>query len=419
MCDIISGLKKGVPMVAVICVTCVVIGVLSGMLVFFAKQLASAKEESARMILALKEEAAQRLEESKEMAARQLAESKRERDLVFNQQLAAMRAEFEATSRRLLSERSEDFKGVNREQMEHVTKPLLQEIDNMRKALGENKEGNDKNIAELSGAIKNMMEQSNKLGADAKNLAEALKNRGKVQGDWGEQTLTNILQDSGLRPNEEYFTQKSFTGDDNKEYRPDVVVKCSDGSNVIVDSKVSLTAYIDYLSAPDEESREQASKANLNSVWGHVEELVSKNYPKHVPNALPYVLMFVPNEGSYILAMNRDPQIGMKAYKKGVLIINPTNLMLALSLILLTWQNTRQEENCQKIMQAAEGLYEKFCAFSDSFVKMGKQLDTARGTYDDALGQLKDGRGNIVSRFDGMLKLGLSTTKSVNEKLLA
>ena len=339
------------------------------------------------------------------------------REALFNAELSAMKSQFEAVSARLFKERSEEFKDENREHMETFTKPLLKELDNMREMLGRAKEGNDKNIAELNGAIKTMVEQSRKLGIDAENLADALKNRGKVQGDWGEVVLANILSDSGLRENLEYFTQKSYTDENGRELRPDVVVKCSDGSNVIVDSKVSLTAYTDYVSAENDEAREAACKENLASIVKHVDELANKNYPKVVPHAVPYVLMFVPNEGSYILAVNKDPAIAQKAYRKGVLIINPTNLMLALNLILLTWQNTRQEENCVNIMKTAEGLYEKFCGFTDNFVKVGRQLNVAQTTYADALAQLKDGKGNILSRFETMKQLGITSTKTVNEKL--
>ena len=352
------------------------------------------------------------------LVVRKLDRSVREsREAIFNAELAAMKSQFEAVSTRLLKERSEEFKGENRENMERVTKPLLEELNHMREMLGRTKEGNDKNIAELNGAIKTMVEQSRKLGLDAENLADALKNRGKVQGDWGEVVLANILSDSGLRENMEYFTQKSYTDEGGHELRPDVVVKCSDGSNVIVDSKVSLTAYTDYVSAENDEAREVACKENLASIVKHVDELAAKNYPKVVPHAVPYVLMFVPNEGSYILAVNKDPALAQKAYRKGVLIINPTNLMLALNLILLTWQNTRQEENCVNVMKTAEGLYEKFCGFTDNFVKVGRQLNTVQTAYADALGQLKDGKGNILSRFETMKQLGIATTKTVNEKL--
>lgn len=381
--------------------------------------LKSTKDEADRLLNQTRVEAERRLEAAKHEAAQQLNDSRKQREEDFARQLEAMKAQFQAVSEKLLKERSEEFKGANKEQMEAFTKPLLQELDNMRRQLGETKEGSDKNIAELGGALKKMMEQSLKLGKDAENLAEALKNRGKVQGDWGEQILTNILQDSNLREGEEFFTQKNYVGKDGKDYRPDVVVKAADGSMIIVDSKVSLTAYSNYVSAEDEATREQASKDNLASVMSHVDELAAKNYPSHVPNALPYVLMFVPNEGSYILAMNRDPQIGIKAYKKGVLIINPTNLMMALSLILFTWKNTRQEENCAKILDAAVALYEKFCTFSETFVDLGRQLGTASKTYERAKSQVNEGPGNIISRFENMHKLGLATTKTISEKLLS
>jgi len=374
-------------LIALVAVACFAVGVLVGTLVSY------------------------RMTRKMELSARS------DREALFNAELSAMKSQFESVSARLLKERSEEFKGENREHMETFTKPLLKELDNMREMLGRTKEGNDKNIAELNGAIKTMVEQSRKLGMNAENLADALKNRGKVQGDWGEVVLANILNDSGLRENMEYFVQKSYTDENGHELRPDVVVKCSDGSNVIVDSKVSLTAYTDYVSAENDDAREAACKENLASIVKHVDELAAKNYPKVVPHAVPYVLMFVPNEGSYILAVNKDPSIAQKAYRKGVLIINPTNLMLALNLILLTWQNTRQEENCVNIMKTAEGLYEKFCGFTDNFVKVGRQLGAVQNAYDDALGQLKDGKGNILSRFETMKQLGIASAKSVNEKL--
>ena len=411
-------------MIAVVSAICALMGLTIGFLVAklrLSKETDAAKAEvlaaSAAREREIRAEAELRIEGAKKDAARYYEDSRKLRDEDFRRQLESMESKFQAISERLLKERSEEFRGANREEMGRFSKPLFDALESMRKQMNESREGNSKNIAELSGALKNMMEQSARLGQNAESLAEALKNRGKVQGDWGEQVLENILADSGLRSGEEFFTQKSYTGKDGREYRPDVVVRASDGTMIIVDSKVSLTAYSNYVSAEDDKAREVASKENLSSVWNHVEELASKNYPSCVPDSLPYVLMFVPNEGSYILAMNRDPQIGIKAYRKRVLIINPTNLMLALSLILFTWKNTRQEENCAKIMKAAEELYEKFCTLSETFVKLGDQLDSARGTYDRAKGQLVDGRGCIVTRLRGMQQLGITSTKAISEKL--
>ncbi|MCQ2091151.1 MAG: DNA recombination protein RmuC [Fibrobacter sp.] len=414
-------------MIAIIGVLCALMGLALGFLfakVNLSKQVEAAKADAQAANDSLKGQVASLqanllvAENNAVLVKQHAADSKKEREEDFARQLTAMKAQFVAVSEELLQKRANEFKGSNKEQMDSIAKPLLQELENMRKQLGETKEGSDKSIAELSGALKNMMEQSVKLGQDAENLADALKNRGKVQGDWGEQVLANILRDSGLREGEEFFTQKNFKDKDGKDFRPDVIVAAADGTQIIVDSKVSLTAYSDYVSAKDEAARIKATKENCDSVWKHVEELSEKNYPGIVPGALPYVLMFVPNEGSYILAMNHDPQIGIKAYKKGVLIINPTNLMMALSLILFTWKNTRQEESCAKIIKAAEELYSKFCNFSESFAKIGDQLATVSKTYGAAKGQLNEGPGNIISRFENMQKLGLTTTKTISEKLL-
>lgn len=412
----------------IVSIVCAVVGATIGALVTKVKLSRQVSELRADFRIAenTAEELRTRLAEVKSEAAKQheatlqqQKEAAAKRDEDFNKQLATMKAQFTSLSEELLKKRTEDFKGANKEEMGKITQPLLQQIEEMRKALEKNKEGSDKNISALNNTIETMMKQSNKLAEDAQNLTNALKNRGKVQGDWGEQVLGNILSDSGLRENEEFFTQKNFKTADGKDVRTDVLVKAANGATIVVDSKVSLSAYSDYLAAQDDIAREKASKANLDSVWSHVEELVKVNYAKTVPNAVPYVLMFVPNEGSYILAMNRDPQIGIKAYKKGVIIINPTNLMLALSLILLTWQNTRQEETCKNIIDAATNLYDKFCGFTDNFARLGTQMQTASRTYSDALGQLNSGNGNIISRFEGMKKLGITTTKKINEKLMA
>jgi DNA recombination protein RmuC len=232
-----------------------------------------------------------------------------------------------------------------------------------------------------------------------------------VQGDWGEQVLTNILQDSGLRQGEEYFVQDNVKNEEGKNLRPDVIVKGADGTRIIIDSKVSLTAYTDYVGAENDEQRKTAIKANHESIWKHVEELSKKNYAKLVENAVPIVLMFVPNEGSYILAMNHDPHLGAKAYQKGVLIINPTNLMVVLQLIFLTWQNTRQEKHYEAIRKAAAGIYEKYSTFAEGYVTLGNQINILRNTYEKGVGQLREGRGNLSSRMEALLQYGVTTNK--------
>lgn len=324
-----------------------------------------------------------------------------------------MRAQFEKE----MLERTEQLKKANTENMQQVVTPLKRELDLLRELVAQSKESSDKNTASLAQSIKNIIEHDHQRDKTTQALANALKNRGKVQGDWGEQVLTNILQDSGLREGAEYFVQDNVKDEEGRNLRPDVVVKGADGTRIIIDSKVSLTAYSDYVGAEDDDQRKAAIKANYDSLWKHVEELSKKNYAKLVDNAVPIVLMFVPNEGSYILAMNHDQNLGTKAYQKGVLIINPTNLMVVLRLIFLTWQNTRQEKHYEAIRKAAAGIYEKYTTFAESYVMLGNQITTLRNTYEKGVGQLREGRGNLSSRLESLLQYGVTTTKRLPQEM--
>ena len=301
--------------------------------------------------------------------------------------------------------------------MKQVVSPLKRELDLLRELVAQSKESSDKNTASLAQSIKSIVEHDQARDKTTQTLANALKNRGKVQGDWGEQVLTNILRDSGLREGEEYLVQDNVKDETGKNLRPDVIVKGADGTRIIIDSKVSLSAYTDYVGAEDEEQRKSAIKANYESIWKHVEELSNKNYAAIVDKAVPIVLMFVPNEGSYILAMNHDPSLGSKAYQKGVLVINPTNLVVVLRLILMTWQNTRQEKNYQAIRKAASGIYEKYVTFTESYLTLGRQIDAARATYEKGVGQLREGRGNLSSKLESLLQYGVTTNKHLPEEM--
>ena len=325
----------------------------------------------------------------------------------------SMRTQFEKE----MMERTEQLKKINAEQMKQVVSPLKRELDLLRELVAQSKESSDKNTASLAQSIKSIIEHDQARDKTTQTLANALKNRGKVQGDWGEQVLTNILRDSGLREGEEYLVQDNVKDETGKNIRPDVIVKGADGTRIIIDSKVSLSAYTDYVGAEDEEQRKSAIKANYESIWKHVEELSNKNYAAIVDKAVPIVLMFVPNEGSYILAMNHDPSLGSKAYQKGVLVINPTNLVVVLRLILMTWQNTRQEKNYQAIRKAASGIYEKYVTFTESYLTLGRQIDAARATYEKGVGQLREGRGNLSSKLESLLQYGVTTNKHLPEEM--
>ena len=357
--------------------------------------------------------AEQALNDAKEQAQKELEKQKS----MFQTELELARESMRTHFQQEMNTRTEQFKQTNTEHMMQIVAPLKRELDLLRELTAQSKESSDKNTASLAQSIKNIIEHDQQRDKTTQTLANALKNRGKVQGDWGEQVLTNILRDSGLREGQEFFVQDNVKDEEGKNLRPDVVVHAADGSRIIIDSKVSLTAYSDYVGAEDDEQRKTAIKANYESIWKHVDELSKKNYNRLVDNAVPIVLMFVPNEGSYILAMNHDPSLGSKAYQKGVLIINPTNLMVVLRLILLTWQNTRQEKNYEAIRKAAAGIYEKYAVFAENYLTLGRQIDTIRTTYDKGVGQLREGRGNLSSRLESLLQYGVTTTKSLPEDI--
>lgn len=319
----------------------------------------------------------------------------------------------------ILKQQQEDLKKTNKESVEKLIAPLNQQIESMNKLMTDTRSANEKSTASLEGALKQMVQQTEKVGHQADNLAEAMKNKGKVHGDWGEQVLDDILKGSGLREGIEFSKQEVFPIGNKENYRPDFIINTPEGGRIIVDSKVSLTAYTDAIGAETKEEYEQYVKKNYESVWAHVSELSKKDYPKYVQGAMNYVLMFMPNEGAYVMAMNYNRSLAQEAYRKGIIILNPTNLMLTLNLVLQSWNGTRQEDNCRQIIEAANGMYDKVVGLVDTSVALSKQLSTAAGTCKTLTDQLSDGRGNLLKRVDDLRGLGITSTKQPKARKLA
>ena len=375
---------------------------------------AALQQEKTGLVVKLQN--AQHLLELTQQQAKKDDEERQER---FATELKLAREQMRSQFEKELQERSEAFKKLNAEQMTLVVGPLQKELESLRTLVNDSKAEQTKNTTALEASIKAVFEHDKERDKTTQSLADALKNRGKVQGDWGEQVLENILADSGLREGVEYKKQVNVKAEEGTNERPDVVVYSADGTNIIIDSKVSLTAYTEYVGAENDEERRMAIKANYDSIWTHVCELSDKQYYKKVDKSMPIVLMFVPNEGSYILAMNKDPQLGAKAYKKGVLIINPTNLMVVLRLMFLTWQNTRQEKNNRDILQATAKIYEKYSTFAEGYVALGNQLRTVNNSYEEGVKRLTEGRGNLSKQLQDLLKYGVTTTKQIPDELRA
>ena len=352
--------------------------------------------------------------EQQQKAQSQALEDQRK---LFDQSLNAMKESIKNTTGEMLKMSQTEFAQTSKERMAQILDPLKNELNEMRKSVNANKDKQIELNSSLEGRIQELVKQTSLTAASATTLADALKNRGKVHGDWGEHVLESILEDSGLREGIEFRTQYIVKDEANANLRPDVIINCPDGKHIIIDAKTSITAYSEALGAETDIEREEKAKLHLKSVKAHVDELAKKDYQVYVDNAMQYKLMFVPNEGAYMMALNQDPSLMQYAYNKGIIIVNPTNLMLTLHLVLIAWQQTRQEDNCKVILDQASKMYDKMVTVVDSFTTLGNQLQTASKTYNEAMGQLSEGRGNLLKQTEGLKELGVKSTKKRTKQL--
>lgn len=352
--------------------------------------------------------------EQQQKAQSQALEDQRK---LFDQSLNAMKESIKNTTGEMLKMSQTEFAQTSKERMAQILDPLKNELNEMRKSVNANKDKQIELNSSLEGRIQELVKQTSLTAASATTLADALKNRGKVHGDWGEHVLESILEDSGLREGIEFRTQYIVKDEANANLRPDVIINCPDGKHIIIDAKTSITAYSEALGAETDIEREEKAKLHLKSVKAHVDELAKKDYQVYVDNAMQYKLMFIPNEGAYMMALNQDPSLMQYAYNKGIIIVNPTNLMLTLHLVLIAWQQTRQEDNCKVILDQASKMYDKMVTVVDSFTTLGNQLQTASKTYNEAMGQLSEGRGNLLKQTEGLKELGVKSTKKRTKQL--
>lgn len=320
-------------------------------------------------------------------------------------------AQFRNLAGEIMEQNAGKLKDTNRESMDGLLKPLREQLENLGKAVTHTNETAAGNKASLESAIKLMMEKTERLGHDAQNLTLALRGNTKKQGDWGEMILERMLEESGLRKGEEYFVQENHKTEDGRDVRPDVVIRFPDARCVVVDSKVSLTAYALYAAAEKDEDRKNHLDAHVASIRKHIEELAGKDYSSIVEGTISYVLMFMPNEASYMAALQHSPDLPMEAYRRRIILISPTNLLMALQLAYNLWQKERQTRNVEKIFDRATKLYDKMCLVQDSLEKVGKGLEQAQNAYSKACDQLYRGRGNYARQLDDLRQMGISPSK--------
>ena len=340
----------------------------------------------------------------------------------LKQEMHRMTIEQQKAAAEQLAAKQSALQENNRLQMDELLKPIKEQFADFKKSVEESKTQNEVNKKELQStfeatmklfqqeqqqAVTSLKEQTSKIGS------KALKGDSKMQGDWGEMVLETILENSGLRKDEEFFIQENTKDETGKNFRPDVIVRFPEGRSVVIDSKVSLTAYTDALAAETDEERERLMKSHALSVRKHIDELAEKDYSKLVDDAIGFVLMFIPNETSYIAAMKQQPDLSRYAYQKKIIIISPSNLLMALQLAYNLWQYDRQNKNVEKIVKTAADLYDKVATFEDTFTGIGDLITRLSGTYDKAKKQLYDGTGNVMRRVESLKNLGVTPKKQI------
>ena len=360
--------------------------------------LASLREENARLATSLAH-----IEDERETREQQMA------------------AQFKNLANDILRQNSADFKAQNEQRLEEILSPLRTNLDEFRKTVTDAYSTEARERFSLTERIRELVDLNNTISREARELTLALRGNNQVQGDWGEMVLETILEKSGLQEGEEYFMQvtndqngTSLRNESGQKLRPDVVVKYPDGRCVIIDSKVSLTAFIEYANAENEKIKDEASARHLKSVRGHIDELARKNYQNYIGEAkLDFVMMFIPNEPAYIAAMRLDPSLWQEAYDRKVLIVSPTHLVSGLRLIEQLWSRDKVTKNAIKIAEDAGKMYDKFADFTKDMDRISSAISNASKAHADATTKLTTGTGNLVKRAQDLKALGIKASKQL------
>ncbi len=333
--------------------------------------------------------------------------------------------EFENIANRILDDKTLKFTKQNQDNLELILKPLGENISTFKKKVEEVYDKESKERFSLGKELERLVELNKKVSEEANNLTKALRGSSKVQGDWGQMILEKILEQSGLEKDREYFVQEYLKDEDGnmlkneqgRKMQPDVIIAYPDNRKLIIDSKVSLTAYTRYSESDDPDVQALALKGHLESMRTHIDELSAKNY-QDFTSSLDFVMMFVPNEPAYMLALKNDPDLWHYAYSKRILFISPTNLIAALKMIVDLWKREYQNQNALDIAERGAALYDKFVGFVDSLQTLGTHIDRTQKSYSAAMGQLKEGRGNLIRQAEKLRELGVKTKKNLPPSML-
>ena len=327
--------------------------------------------------------------------------------------------QFENLANKILEEKTLKFTEQNQQNLKNILNPLQEKITDFEKKVeNTHKESIDYHAA-LRQQILGLKEMNLQMSKETLNLTKALKGDSKIQGNWGELVLERVLEKSGLEKGREYEIQKSFTTEEGNRVQPDVIINLPDGKKMIVDSKVSLTAYEKYINEEDDEQKNSFLKEHVNSLKRHVEQLGSKNYQHLYQMESPdFVLLFIPIEPAFAIALNEDTQLYNKAFERNIVIVTPSTLLATLRTIDSMWTNQKQQENAYEIARQAGALYDKFDGFVTDLVKIGKKMDEAKTEYEGAMNKLVDGKGNLITSVQKLKIMGAKAKKSLPDAIL-
>lgn len=327
--------------------------------------------------------------------------------------------EFENLANKILEEKTNKFTEQNKENMKTILNPLQEKIQLFEKKVDDtHKESIDYHAA-LRQQILGLREMNEQMSKETINLTKALKGDSKMQGNWGELVLERVLEKSGLEKGREYEVQQSFTNEEGSRILPDVIINLPDGKKMVVDSKVSLTAYEKFVNEEDDDAKATFLKEHVHSVKRHVDQLSDKNYQDIYEMESPdFVLLFIPIEPAFALALNEDNTLYNKAFEKNIVIVTPSTLLATLRTIDSMWTNQKQQENAIEIARQAGALYDKFEGFVGDLIKIGKKMDEAKGEYGNAMNKLVEGKGNLVRSAEKLKKMGAKAKKALPENII-
>ena len=402
-------------------------------------QLETERKNVDERIAVVKENALQQLEAERkhgEQLRNELQKQAEAKNRLLQEEVRNMAAQ-------MLDESREKMNTTDKERLDALLSPLKERLEAFNQTVTNNSKENTANKTEIKTtfeeamkrlhaeqeltikamredqerAVKELREQTERIGNDAASLTQALKGDSKMQGDWGEMILDKTLEDCGLIQGQQYFLQENYKDKDGNNFRPDAVIVFPNEERAVIDAKVSLTAYQAAIREENATERERYLKEHVSSIKKHVDELSAKNYEKLVPGCIGFVLMFVPYESGYSAALKTDPSILQYAYRKHIIILSPSNLLMALQLTHTMWQNFRMTKNVEEILHQSNELFDKFVTFAETFVKLGADIERLQQDFSRAKRQLNEGKGNIVRRLEGLKTLGISPKKQIPESL--